>query len=77
MMRMSEADFLDALRRKRAECATSDLRALALLAGLVETGLAAIPPTDHGAEIEEMRRRLGSIVVDLETLARRTERAQR
>ncbi|NLS97974.1 MAG: hypothetical protein GXX96_38040 [Planctomycetaceae bacterium] len=64
------------IARQRAAGAASSLRALALLAGLVETGLAAVQAPDQASVIDGIRGRLGAIVVDLETLGRQIEEAQ-
>ena len=73
MVTPTPTDIATLINRQRAAGAALALRSLAVMAGVVAAGLAAVQAPDHSAAIGDIRRRLGSIVVDMETLARRIE----
>jgi uncharacterized protein (UPF0210 family) len=69
-------DISALIDRQRAAGASLALRSLAVMIGVVEAGLDAVRVPDQ-AELHDIRRRLGSIVVDLEATARRIEEGGR
>ncbi len=69
MYRSTLDDIGTLIDRQRAAGASLALRSLATMVGTIEHGLATV----QAAAIDGIRRRLGSVVVDLETLARRIE----